>query len=188
MFLMRADTLCWQVGGGWALEILSPLGILWIVYSNPKDLSHAHKCWFKPRTNTFKVLFSNFFRILERVIFYLFIHIPFCLFMFNILLRWLAGCRSAGLLQVSWGFCQFVLGGGPAKVWVYWRISGGTRKCQVLSKQKNLNVDSYNIGRIILYISCQSSLDYWKGSVHKVHIFLEYPQVGCAAHFRLKRK
>ncbi len=45
--------------------------------------------------------------------------------------RWLAGCRSAGLFQVSWGFCQFVLGGGSAKMWVNWGISGWGQHCQV---------------------------------------------------------
>ncbi len=45
--------------------------------------------------------------------------------------RWLAGCRSAGLLQVSWGLCELVLGGGSAKMWVNWRISGWAQHCQV---------------------------------------------------------
>jgi hypothetical protein len=125
MFLMRADTLCWQVGGGWVLWASFELCTVILKMYNIR--------WFKPRINTFKVLFSNFFRILERVIFYLFIHIPFCLFMFNILLRWLAGCRSAGLLQVSGSFCQLVLGGGPAKVWIHWRIFGWAKKWQVLT-------------------------------------------------------
>ncbi len=45
--------------------------------------------------------------------------------------RWLAGRGSAWLLQVSWGLCELVLGGGSAKMWVHCGISGWAQHCQV---------------------------------------------------------